>query len=81
MIKDTVNTAASAATSALVDKDTEAAKQKIVKSLKRSKNKSTDYAKRLAKSKLEKVLIGKGREKRKTLKKLTKFKSKSLLDD
>ena len=82
MIKDTVNTAASAATSALVDKDTEAAKQEIVKSLKRSKSKSADYAKRLARSKLEKVLIGKGKEKkRKTLKKLTKFKSKSLLDD
>ena len=82
MIKDTVSTAASAATSALVDKDTEAAKQEIVKSLKRSKSKSSDYAKRLARSKLEKVLIGKGKEKRrKTFKKLTKFKSKSLLDD
>ena len=65
IIKDSVNSAANAATTALIEKDSKAAKQEIVKSLKRSKNKSANYAKRIAKSKLDKVLTGKGGGKKK----------------
>ena len=79
IIKDSVNSAANAATTALIEKDSKAAKQEIVKSLKRSKNKSANYAKRIAESKLDKVLTGKGGGKRKAkhFRKLTK----SLLDN
>lgn len=85
ILQDSVNSAASAASAALINNDPQAAKQEIVKSLKRSKSKSAKYAKQMAKSKLDKVLTGQGegksKKQRKYMKKLTKFKSKSLLDE
>ena len=83
ILSDSINSAASAATTALLDKSPKRAKEEIVESLKRSKSKSSNYAKNLAKTKLDKVLTGRGGKKKRRGKKrvkLAKFKSTSLLD-
>ena len=83
ILQDSINSAASAATTALLDKNPKEAKEEIVKSLKRSKSKSSNYAKRLAKSKLDKVLTGQGGKKKTKKKKnvkIKRYRNTSLLD-
>ena len=77
IINDTISSTAKAAKHALLNNDSEKAKQEIIKSLKRSGKKSKKLVKRIAKQKLEKVLDEKVRvkKKNKTRKKL------SLLDN
>ena len=60
IINDTLQSTARAATSAIIDNDSSAAKEELVKSLKRTKMKSEEVAKKIAKEKLDKVLSGKG---------------------
>jgi len=60
ILKDTIDSAAAAAATALIEKKPDEAKASIVKSFKRTKAKSKDYAKKLAKSKIDRLLIGKG---------------------
>ena len=60
IINDTLQSTARAATSAIIDNDSSAAKEELVKSLKRTKMKSEEVAKKIAKGKLDKVLSGKG---------------------
>ena len=60
IINDTLQSTARAATSAIIDNDPSSAKEELVKSLKRTKNKSGEVAKKIAREKLEKVLSGKG---------------------
>ena len=60
IINDTLQSTARAATSAIIDNDSSAAKEELVKSLKRTKMKSEEVAKKIAKEKLNKVLSGKG---------------------
>ena len=78
IINDTLQSSARAATSAIIDNDPNAAKEEIVKSLKRTTKKSSEVAKKIAKEKLDKVLSGKGkgsvqRKKRKKLRMKTIF--------
>ena len=61
ILNDTIASAAKAATSALIDSNPEDARKEMIKSLKRSKNITTDVVKKIAKDKLEKVLTGSGR--------------------
>ena len=61
IINDTLQSTARAATSAIIDNDPNAAKEELVKSLKRTKKKSGEVAKKIAKEELEKVLSGKGK--------------------
>jgi hypothetical protein len=61
ILNDTIASAAKAATSALIDSNPEEARKEMIKSLKRSKNITTDVVKKIAKDKLEKVLTGSGR--------------------
>jgi hypothetical protein len=61
IINDTIASAAKAASNVLIDSNPEEARKEMIKSLKRSKNKTTDVVKRIAKDKLEKVLTGGGR--------------------
>ena len=73
IINDTLQSSARAATSAIIDNDQNAAKEEIMKSLKRTTKKSSEVAKKIAKEKLDKVLSGKGqrsvqRKKRKKIK-------------
>lgn len=72
ILKDSIDSATTAAASALLDKNPEEAKEKVVESLKRSRSKSSAYAKRLAKDKLEKVLTGQGEGKKNRKRKLEK---------
>ena len=60
IINDTLQSTARAATSAIIDNDPSSAKEELVKSLKRTKNKSGEVAKKIAREKLENVLSGKG---------------------
>ena len=60
IINDTLQSTARAATSAIIDNDPNAAKEELVKSLKRTKKKSGEVAKKIAREKLENVLSGKG---------------------
>ena len=60
IINDTLQSTARAATSAIIDNDSSAAKEELVKSLKRTKKKSGEVAKKIAREELENVLSGKG---------------------
>ena len=82
ILKDTIDSAAAAAATALIEKKPEEAKANIVKSFKRSKTKSKNYAKKIVKNKIDRLLIGKGmvRGKKRNKRNLT-FKTNSLLDD
>ena len=60
IISDTLQSSARAAASAIIDNDPNSAKEELVKSLKRTKQKSEEVAKKIAKEKLDKVLSGKG---------------------
>ena len=82
ILKDTIDSAAAAAATALIEKKPEEAKTNIVKSFKRSKTKTKNYAKNLAKSKIDRLLIGKGmaRGKKRNKRNLV-YKIDSLLDD
>ena len=64
ILSDTIDSAASAAVSALLQENPEAAKQIMKNSLKRSHEKSKHVATKIAKDKLEQVLIGKGRKRK-----------------
>ena len=66
ILNDTINSAASAATTALLENNPEEAKQQMIKSLKRSGNKTKHAVGKIAKNKLEKVLTGKGNVKSKS---------------
>ena len=82
ILKDTIDSAAAAAATALIEKKPDEAKASIVKSFKRTIAKSKDYAKKLAKSKIDRLLIGKGIVRRKKqVKRNRKSKTVSLLDD
>ena len=74
ILSDTIDSAASAAVSALLQENPEAAKQIMKNSLKRSHEKSKHVATKIAKDKLEQVLIGKGRKRK------SEKKRQSLLD-
>ena len=60
IINDTLQSTARAATSAIIDNDPSSAKEELVKSLKRTKKKSGEVARKIAREKLEKILSGKG---------------------
>jgi hypothetical protein len=75
IIKDTISSSAQAATDILINSDATAAKEAIRKTLKRSGDKSTKVAKRIAKEKLDKLLTGQG--KRKLENKMKKYKNSS----
>ena len=60
IINDTLHSTARAATSAIIDNDPSAAKKELMKSLKRTREKSGEVAKKIARAKLEKVLSGNG---------------------
>ena len=60
IINDTLQSTARAATSAIIDNDPSSAKEELVKSLKRTKKKSGEVAKKIAREKLENILSGKG---------------------
>ena len=60
IINDTLHSTARAATSAIIDNDPSAAKEELMKSLKRTREKSGEVAKKIARAKLEKVLSGNG---------------------
>ena len=60
IINDTLQSTARAATSAIIDNDPSSAKEELVSSLKRTKNKSGEVARKIAREKLENVLSGKG---------------------
>ena len=82
ILNDTINTAAAAASTALLENDAEGAKKQMINSLKRSGNKTKDVVGKIAKNKLDQVLTGKGkrgRSKRKRSK--LGMKKLSLLDD
>merc|ERR1711963_580705 len=76
ILNDTINSAASAATTALLENNPEEAKQQMIKSLKRSGNKTKHAVGKIAKNKLEKVLTGKGNVKSKSKRKRKKKKKK-----
>ena len=61
IINDTIQSTARAATNAILDNDLKAAKNELEKSMKRTRNKSDEVAKKIAREKLEKVLSGKGK--------------------
>ena len=82
ILNDTINTAAAAATSAILENNPEDAKKKMIDSFKRSGNKTKSAVGRIAKNKLEKVLTGKGKTKNKKLVKIKRNKkSKTTLLD
>ena len=74
ILSDTINTAAAAASSALLENDPEAAKKQMINSLKRSGKKTKEVVGKIAKNKLEKVLTGKGRLNRRKIKRIDKKK-------
>ena len=80
VIKDTINSAAKAAKSAITENNKEKAKQEIKDSLKRSKNKTQSAVKRIAKEKLEQVLTGNGKKRRKCRKPRRNNSTRTLLD-
>ena len=82
ILKDTIDSAAAAAATTLIEKKPEEAKANMIKSFKRSKAKSKKYAKKLVKSKIDRLLIGKGipiRKKRNIG--ISKSRTDSLLDN
>ena len=64
ILNDTIASAATAATTALIEQDPNEAKTIMKESLKRSQNKSKAVVKRIARDKLDQVLTGKGKKKR-----------------
>ena len=66
ILNDTISSAATAATTALIENNPKEAKTMLLDSIKRSGHKSKDVVKRMAKDKLDQVLIGKGGKKRKS---------------
>ena len=65
ILNDTISTAATAATTALLENNPKEAKAMLLDSFKRSGHKSKDVVKKIAKNKLDQVLTGKGAKKRK----------------
>ena len=65
ILNDTISSAATAATSALIENNSKEAKAVLLDSLKRSGNKSKNIIKKIAKDKLDQVLTGRGARKRK----------------
>ena len=84
ILNDTIASAATAATSALIEQNPNEAKSIMRESLKRSQNKSKAVVKRIARDKLDQVLTGKGKKRRKSEKDdhifSKKMKTISLLD-
>ena len=78
ILNDTINSAASAATTALLENNPEEAKQQMIKSLKRSGNKTKHAVGKIAKNKLEKVLTGKGNVKSKSKRRRKNMKKKNI---
>ncbi len=68
ILNDTIASAATAATSALIEQNPNEAKNIMKESLKRSQNKSNVVIKKIARDKLDQVLTGRGK-KRKMIKK------------
>ena len=64
ILNDTIASAASAATSALIEQDPNEAKTIMRESLRRTGNKSKAVVKRIARDKLDQVLTGKGKKRR-----------------
>ena len=82
ILNDTIASAATAATSALIEQNPNEAKNIMKESLKRSQNKSNVVIKKIARDKLDQVLTGRGK-KRKMRKKYVNHSSKkrkTLLD-
>ena len=83
ILNDTISSAATAATTALLENNPKEAKAMLLDSFKRSGHKSKDIAKKIAKDKLDQVLTGRGAKKRK-YKKVQHYhhqkKHKTLLD-
>ena len=65
ILNDTISSAATAATSALIENNSKEAKAVLLDSLKRSGNKSKNIIKKIAKDKLDQVLTGGSAKKRK----------------
>ena len=83
ILNDTLNSAATAATTALLENNPKEAKAMLIDSFKRSGHKSKDVVKKIAKDKLDQVLTGRGAKKRKHKKVQhyrLKKKRKTLLD-
>ena len=83
ILNDTISSAATAATTALLENNPKEAKAVLLNSFKRSGKKSKDIVKRMAKDKLDQVLTGRGSGKRKSTQREylhSKKKYKTLLD-
>ena len=65
ILNDTISSAATAATTALLENNPNEAKTMLLDSFKRSGHKSKDVVKKIAKDKLDQVLTGRGAKKRK----------------
>ena len=63
ILNDTIASAATAATSALIEQNPNEAKNIMKESLKRSQNKSNVVIKKIARDKLDQVLTGRGKKK------------------
>ena len=63
ILNDTLNSAATAATTALLENNPKEAKAMLIDSFKRSGHKSKDIVKKIAKDKLDQVLTGRGAKK------------------
>ena len=68
ILHDTISSAATAATTALLENNPQEAKNVLLNSFKRSGNKSKNMVKKMAKDKLDQLLTGGGGKKRKTIK-------------
>ena len=68
ILNDTISSAATAATTALLENNPNEAKTMLLDSFKRSGHKSKDVVKKIAKDKLDQVLTGRGGKKRKSKK-------------
>ena len=66
ILNDTISSAATAATTALLENNPKEAKAMLLDSFKRSGHKSKDVVKKIAKHKLDQVLTGRGGKKRKS---------------
>ena len=66
ILNDTISSAATAATTALLENNPKEAKNVLLNSFKRSGNKSKNIVKKMAKDKLDQVLTGRGGKKRKS---------------
>ena len=65
ILNDTISSAATAATTALLENNPKEAKAMLLDSFKRSGHKSKDVVKKIARNKLDQVLTGRGAKKRK----------------